>query len=43
MFLESIEFIETRVEIWEEREIGEHEHEVQVFPSTFEFIPNFHK
>ncbi len=36
--------IETRVEVWEKREIAwEHEHEVRVFPRNFEFLPNFHK
>ena len=36
--------IETRVQVWEKREIAwEHEHEVRVFPRNFEFLPNFHK
>ena len=36
--------IETRVEVWEKREIAwEHEHKVRVFPRNFEFLPNFHK
>ncbi len=36
--------IETRVEVWEKREIAwEHEHEVRVFPRNFELLPNFHK
>jgi hypothetical protein len=36
--------IETRVEVWEKREIAwEHEHEVREFPRNFEFLPNFHK
>ena len=36
--------IETRVKVWEKREIAwEHEHEVRVFPRNFEFLPNFHK
>jgi hypothetical protein len=34
--------IETRVEVWEKREIA-WEHEVRVFPRNFEFLPNFHK
>jgi hypothetical protein len=37
--------IETRVEVWEKREIAwEHEHKkVRVFPRNFEFLSNFHK
>jgi hypothetical protein len=36
--------IETRVEVWEKREIAwKHEHEVRVFPRNFEFLSNFHK
>jgi hypothetical protein len=36
--------IETRVKVWEKREIvWDHEHEVRVFPRNFEFLPNFHK
>ncbi len=35
--------IETRVEVWEKREVAwEHEHEVRVSPRNFEFLPNFH-
>ena len=37
-------YIETRVEVWEKREIGwEHEREVRVFPRNFEFLPSSHK
>ena len=37
-------YTNTSQDIWEEREIArEHEHEVRVFPRTFEFMPNFHK
>jgi hypothetical protein len=36
--------IETRVKVWEKREIAwEHEHEVRVSSRNFEFLPNFHK
>ena len=43
IFLASIEFIETLVEIWKKLKTAwKHSHFVLVFPHNFSFVPNFH-